>query len=324
MGPPDDGITQAVFGNASDMLLASSWDKSVRLYDARSNAFRYKYEHKGAVMDVCFNEDDSKAFSGGVDKALVSVDLKTGVLTTLGSHEGTIRAINYSTSIGQVFTGSWDCNVCAWDPRSPKPLQGTYTISEGGKVYTQSLVGTKLVVGTSNRQVSIYDVRRMSSPEQVRESSLAHQTRCVRIFPDCTGYSLSSIEGRVAIEFFDPSPEVQAKKYAFKCHRKQVGTKQMLYPVNAMAFHPGYGTFATGGCDGIVNVWDGKNKKRICQYPVYPTSVASLNFNRDGTLLAVAASYTFEEGDKEHPRDAIYIRNVNDSDVRPKTAAPKA
>lgn len=26
-----------------------------------------------------------------------------------------------------------------------------------------------------------------------------------------------------------------------------------------------YGTFATGGCDGFVNVWDGNNKKRLYQ-----------------------------------------------------------
>lgn len=29
--------------------------------------------------------------------------------------------------------------------------------------------------------------------------------------------------------------------------------------------HCSYGTFATGGCDGIVNVWDGNNKKRLYQ-----------------------------------------------------------
>lgn len=26
-----------------------------------------------------------------------------------------------------------------------------------------------------------------------------------------------------------------------------------------------YGTFASGGCDGIVNIWDGANKKRLSQ-----------------------------------------------------------
>lgn len=39
----------------------------------------------------------------------------------------------------------------------------------------------------------------------------------------------------------------------------------VIYPVNAIAFHPKHGTFATGGSDGIVNIWDGANKKRLCQ-----------------------------------------------------------
>lgn len=73
----------------------------------------------------------------------------------------------------------------------------------------------------------------------------------------------------------------------------------MVYPVNCIAFNKQHGTFATGGCDGIVNVWDGENKKRLYQYHRYPTSIAGLAFNHDGLLLAVAASYTYEQGEKE-------------------------
>jgi hypothetical protein len=40
---------------------------------------------------------------------------------------------------------------------------------------------------------------------------------------------------------------VQARKYAFKCHRKQEDGKDIVYPVNTMSFHPRHGTFATGG-----------------------------------------------------------------------------
>ena len=51
--------------------------------------------------------------------------------------------------------------------------------------------------------------------------------------------------------------EAQENKYAFKCHRKG----DQVFPVNAMAFHPVYGTFATGGCDkvcvGVVGVVGG-------------------------------------------------------------------
>jgi cell cycle arrest protein BUB3 len=60
-----------------------------------------------------------------------------------------------------------------------------------------------------------------------------------------------------------------------------------------------YGTFASGGGDGVVNVWDGFNKKRLRQYSKYPSSIASMSFNSDGTYLAIASSYTFEEGEKE-------------------------
>jgi cell cycle arrest protein BUB3 len=110
---------------------------------------------------------------------------------------------------------------------------------------------------------------------------------------------MSSIEGRVAVEYFDMSPAAQAGKYAFKCHRSTVNETQYVFPVNALAFHPVWGTFATGGCDGLVAVWDGELKKRVAQLPAFPTSVAALDFSHDGALLAVAASYTFEEGEKE-------------------------
>ncbi len=39
----------------------------------------------------------------------------------------------------------------------------------------------------------------------------------------------------------------------------------------------------------------------------------------DGGLLAVAASYTFEQGDRPHPADAIYVRRMADAEVLPKS-----
>lgn len=42
-------------------------------------------------------------------------------------------------------------------------------------------------------------------------------------------------------------PVIQGRKYAFKCHRKAENGKDVVYPINAMSFHPRYGTFATGG-----------------------------------------------------------------------------
>lgn len=102
-------------------------------------------------------------------------------------------------------------------------------------------------------------------PEQRRESSLKFMLRDVRCMPagdgKCEraarcrpfaekmlitipllsfseGYATSSVEGRIAVEFFDPSAEAQARKYAFKCHRQVIDGVDTVYPVNAIAFHP--------------------------------------------------------------------------------------
>ena len=64
----------------------------------------------------------------------------------------------------------------------------------------------------------VWDLRNMDFVQQRRESSLKYQIRCIRAFPNKQGYVLSSTEGRVVVEYLDPSPEVQ-KKFVFKCHR---------------------------------------------------------------------------------------------------------
>ncbi|KAF2459121.1 hypothetical protein BDY21DRAFT_339830 [Lineolata rhizophorae] len=170
-------------------------------------------------------------------------------------------------------------------------------------------------------------------PWQRRESSLKFMTRAVASMPNDAGYASASIEGRVAVEWFDPSPESQARKYAFKCHRQQ-GTAaedgnapvDVVYPVNALAFHPVHGTFASGGGDGMVALWDGVAKRRIRQYQRYPASVAALSFSADGKYLAVAVSPGFEDGkeggveDEEGGVVKIFVRELAEGEAKGKTA----
>ncbi|XP_020099764.1 mitotic checkpoint protein BUB3.2-like [Ananas comosus] len=317
--PPSDGISNLRFSNHSDHLLVSSWDRTVRLYDAHANVLKGQFAHGGPVLDCCF-QDDSSVFSACADCKVRKLVFSSGEEEILGRHGAPVRCMEYSSASAQLITGSWDKTLKCWDQRGAsgpdRTLIGTYPQPE--RVYSLSLVGHCLVVATAGRHVNVYDLRNMSRPEQKRESSLKYQTRCVRCYPDGTGFALSSVEGRVAMEFFDLSEAAQAKRFVFKCHRIFDGQYDTVYPVNTIAFHPIYGTFATGGCDGYVNVWDGNNKKRLYQYARYPSSIAALSFSRDGRLLAVASSYTFEDGNKPHEPDAIFVRNVGEVEVTPK------
>lgn len=316
---PADGVSNLRFSPTSDLLLASAWDGTVRLYDAAQQKLNGSYLYRSPVLDATF-QDDSTIFSVGLDCKVKRYNFFARVEVEIGAHDKPIRCVEWLSQRGLVATGSWDGTLRLWDPRLRQGQNGVGYIVLPGKAFSMTQAGTRLVVATAARRVQIYDIRNLEGgrAEQGRESSLRFQTRCVRAFPNGTGYALSSVEGRVAMEYFDMSDASQAKKYAFKCHRQSEGGKDTVYPVNAMAFHPLYGTFATGGCDGVVNVWDGENKKRLSQIASYPSAVAALAFSRDGQQLAIAASYTYENGEQDHPADAIYTKAMTESEVRPK------
>jgi hypothetical protein len=129
------------------------------------------------------------------------------------------------------------------------------------------------------------------------------------------GYATASVEGRIAVEYFDPSSAIQEKKYAFKCHRQTIDDVDHVWPVNALAFHPTYNTFASGGSDATVSIWDHKVKKRLRQYTRYNAPVAALAFSADGARLAVGASYTWdagEEGARTAERPSLFVRELGE------------
>ncbi|KAI8819489.1 WD40-repeat-containing domain protein [Fimicolochytrium jonesii] len=313
--PPTDGISSVKFSpDDPSLLLVGSWDKKLRLYDVTTDTLKREWNQKAATLDVCFSSGN-RCFSVGVDKKLKSFDVNAPGETVIGSHDDAIRCVVHAPETGQILTGSWDHHIGLWDPRTNASL-GKY--AQPAKVFSMDVVGHTLVVATAGRSLFVYDIRNMKETLQPRESSLKFMTRVLRCMPNGEGFVSGSIEGRIAVEYFDPSKESQARKYAFKCHRQVVDDTEHIFPVNAIAFHPIHGTFASGGSDGVVYIWDHLNKKRMRQYPRYPTGISSLAFNCDGSMLAVASSYSFDEGEKDHPPDSVFVRQVGENECRSK------
>eukprot|EP01133_Synstelium_polycarpum_P014499 gene14499-17113_t len=284
---------------------------------------KWQYNHDVGVLDGCY-ADRNCVYSSDTEGVIKTFDPVAGLSSEriVGTHDKGVKALIHDQSRNALYSGSWDTTVKVWDTRAAQgQAQSTHQLES--QVYTMSATDTMLVVGTGNKMIVIYDLRAMDQPIQKRESSIKFQTRCIRTFNDGSGYALASVEGRIGMEYFDPKVQ-SVKKYAFKCHRANEGGVDVVYPVNALAFHPIYGTFATGGCDGNVYFWDGQNRKRLCHLKRYPTSISSLAFSSDGSQLAIASSYTYEEGEKDHPEDQIYIHQVNDK-IKPfeKNAPPK-
>lgn len=325
--PPVDCISRVRFapGIGNTQLLVASWDAHIRLYDARTSQMTGMHKQSLAVLDCTFLEDASKAAFGGLEKRLVMYDFQNAQEMQLGQHDEAIRCVEFHSGTRQIFSGSWDRTVRSWDPRAP----GTATsiIPVGAKAFALDVGANHIVVGGSDRCVHIFDMRKLVAgnvqPMEKRESLLKHQIRALKIGLDPRFYASGSVEGRVGIEYFEPE-ENERVRYAFKCHRVKTDSGEDIHPVNAIAFHPVHGTFATGGSDGGVCVWDAYAKKRLWKLNPFDTSVSSLDFSADGTLLAIGASYTYDDGLKNPmPVNELAIRQISDSEVLPKSSSKR-
>ncbi|TFK18219.1 WD40 repeat-like protein [Coprinopsis marcescibilis] len=340
---PFDSISAIRWSPVSpDQMLVASWDTTVRLYDigdvpcntgGKPSEMRAKFDHRAAVLACAWGEGPSagKAYSGGLDTGVRELDLEKEQIAHLGTHDDSISAMVWAKETNNLITGSWDRTIRFWDPRSTTSQISQHSTPE--RIYAMDLVNNTLVVAMASRLFHIYDIRNLTKPLQERESSLKYMTRSLACMLDGQGYATASVEGRIAVEYFDPAPEIQEKKYAFKCHRQTTkdavpqhdGTTQTeevdhVWPVNGLAFCPRFNTFASAGSDGTVSIWDFKVKKRLRQYPKYPNPVSAIGFSCDGTRLAVAASYTWDEGEhglKTAKAPWLGVRKLGD-EVRPK------
>lgn len=320
---PEDSISSLEFCPSNPTyLLASSWDRHLRLYDIATRQIVRDFAERAPILACCFTSQ-STAVSGSLDGSLRSYDLESGELSKCTSpHSKAISSLTFSSAHNILVSGSWDGTLSV----QSGTLEGhAYSIKLPEKIFALSNNENHLVVAMANRQVYIYALADLKAsltqhsevlPIQRRESSLKFMTRTVKCTTtqDATmaGYVSTSIEGRVAVEFMDPSEASQTRKYAFKCHRQKEGTGDSVavYPVNAVDFHPVYGTFATAGGDGVVSVWDLKNKKRVKQYSSIGFPIKCIAFSSDARVLAMGTMTEDDQGPCESRQGRIFLRTL--------------
>ena len=316
--PLDDSISSLAFSPSERAhLLVGSWSASTTLFDAVTGTQLREFRHKAAVLDCCMDSDGT-CYGGGVDCSVVAHDAETGAGRVVGKHTAGVKCVEVCAALSSVVSAGWDAQLNLWDTRASASSAAAASASLPAKAFTMALHERTVVVGCAQRRVNVYDLRNLGTPLEERTSPLKKQSRCVRFFPDGTAFCLASVEGRVAIEYLGlTGAEAEAQNFSFKCHRsKTPAGGDLVFPVNALAFHPVHHSFATGGCDGVVHVWDGIRRKRIHSFEKCATSIAALDFNTDGTLLATAVSYTYEQGERvDAPSDCVVIRRIEKDHV---------
>lgn len=360
---PSDCVSSLQFTPApnSNLLIATSWSNDVLCWDVTPSGAvpKDQKKHDLPVLDCTWSADGTKVFTAGCDKQVKMWDLASGGFTQIGAHTGPVkcvRSLTHPTAGVIVASGSWDKTVKYWDTRQANPIA---SVDIGERVYALDAKDNTMVVGTAdqpaapepgkpqpapgsrNRKLFVFDItRNPQAPFHSESSPLGYQTRCIAVFPNCGGYLVGSVEGRVAVQNFPQYTQSTGQaSYTFKCHRRSIKDGQQIQPnardsrapkpdydevyaVNVVKFHPA-GTFCTCGSDGVYIFWDKDEKARLCK-PSEPCgqSITAAAYSSSGELFAYACSNDWSQGHAHHDHtkatNTVYLHKLSQREYTPR------
>eukprot|EP00834_Sanchytrium_tribonematis_P005334 NODE_316_length_9983_cov_1.089741.p5 type:complete len:290 gc:universal NODE_316_length_9983_cov_1.089741:3411-4280(+) len=253
---PGDDISNIQFHPQQDMLAVAAWDNSISVYDVQPNQINPKVQTKltSTPLDIEWIGENMIA-SANSDGTIQIYNAVANTTNTIGKHEAGARSVHLASE-NIIVSGGWDKAIRYWDIRSNQPI-GQVALSE--RIYCMDAFNQVVVAATADKNIHVLH---MGNPMQVfktMQSTLKLQSRSIAVYrPNPNGFALGSIEGRCALEYFEDKD--QSMKFSFKCHRED--TKN-IYAVNAIRFHPNFGTFTTAGSDGCFHFWDKESKQRL-------------------------------------------------------------
>ncbi|KAJ1678674.1 hypothetical protein EV182_003573 [Spiromyces aspiralis] len=288
--PLEDTVSELAWSPRANALAASSWDGQTRIWDVGASGAAPKayVAHDGPALTCTWTPDGSSVVSGGADTFARLVDVNTNAKREVAKHEEPIKAVRFVVCTGGtvLVTGSWDRTIKYWDLRQQQPI-GVLDIGE--KCYAMDAMANNIVVATSNRKIHYINANNPATISETINSPLKFQSKSLAIFPGNDGFALGSIEGRVAIQYF---VEGTKKNFAFRCHR----TTKVINTVNCLAFNPVAKTFATGGGDGEIDIWDKDKRSKLTSWTDLGNAVTAMGYNSEGTHLAYATGYDWSLG----------------------------
>jgi len=312
---PSDSVSSLSFSPVSSLLVAGSWNKEVCCWEVQQSGQaipKAKINHSAPVLCTDFSGDGTRVFSGSCDQTAKCWTLQTNQNQQVAQHEAPIKEIFWINDVNMLATGSWDKTLKYWDLRSSRP---TASVTQPERVYCMDVIFPLMVVGTAERHLLIYDLRKPTTVFRQFQSPLKFQSRCISCFRDRSGFALGSIEGRVAISHVEQKD--LKKNFAFKCHRHN----NEVYAVNSISFHQRYGTFATCGSDGGYVFWDKDSKQRLKLFTRASQPITTSTFNRDGSIFAYALGYDWSKGAEAYDKNkgsSILLHAVQDAEVAPR------
>lgn len=276
---PKDYISDVRYLEQYSLIIVTAWDSSLTIYKLNKKSddqlvvdVLNKYYHEDALLCCCpiiesneMGNDEIILYLGDVQGKVLKFSFQTEQFTTI-SDVATLgvtkiyRVGNYK----QIVVASWDGSLQLIDIDTDQ-IHSTKKLSKC-KILTMDCDNSYLLVATTNNKIFKFTLPLdftggRSDNFTILDSGLAYQIRDIKLLPNSTGFTICSIDGRVAVEYFDSSD----KTFAFRCHRLNLTDVQFVFPVNALEFQGNDSILFTGGSDSCVSCWNLNQRKKIKQ-----------------------------------------------------------
>lgn len=291
---PDDLdiISDIKFSPVENHLLVSSWDNQILLYDTNHHEtckLMNKFQSTTPTLCMVFARNNN-AYVGTLEGGIFEIDFENDkLLNTNWIHFNDLDSgiNNINTIDNLIISTSFDKKFQGTDYRQSKAV---FSNSLPHKILKMDANDNEVVLALSDRIIERFDKRDWSKPIETRESPFDLQINDLKMFDE--GFAVSSIDGRVGMEFFSPD----TSRFVFRCHRTtdKLTNTQIAYPVNALSFNNNL--LYTSGSDGIVNIWNWQNKKKTSSLNQLKysnneiQSIVKSDINYTKNLLAIATS----------------------------------
>ncbi|CCF57579.1 hypothetical protein KAFR_0C05880 [Kazachstania africana CBS 2517] len=288
---PDDYISDIkIFENK---ILVTAWDGTLSVYEVNNESTEVtlssRVTHNFPLLTSCMI--DSMIYVGSVQGELLKYDLEKGALNQLFNNDDDNQIAQlgickmFQCKDRCLLAASWD-GILQFINTETYQLIKVIRLAVNVKVLTMDCDGEQIVIVTTGNKIrwlkNLFDE---SSQDVEIQSPLKFQIRDIKLTTNGTGYVVSSIDGRVAVEYF----EDQSKQFAFRCHRMNLTDTQFVFPVNTLAFLPKSNTLYTGGSDGCVSCWSLDTKRKIRQYARFDSnSVVKLCCSEKALVIATS------------------------------------